>query len=115
MGNKSMPSSGHEPRPQSVQEVRKLLYRQFRVTLISGRVLEGDFTCLDRQGNIILSNTFEQVTTASGRREERHMGLVLVPIAQQHKVELQVTLDEEVSMLKLVENYAASPREEAVV
>ncbi|GIL47399.1 hypothetical protein Vafri_4227 [Volvox africanus] len=110
-----MPSTGNEPRPQSVQDVRKLLYRKFRVTLISGRVLEGDFTCLDRQGNIILSNTFEQVTTASGRREERHMGLVLVPIAQQRKIELEVTIDEEMSMLKLVENYSASPPEEPVV
>lgn len=61
-----------------------------QVTLISDRVLEGDFACLDKQGNIILSNTFEQVTTASGGREERHMGLVLVPIQQQRKVELQV-------------------------
>ncbi len=65
-----------------------------QVTLISDRVLEGDFACLDKQGNIILSNTFEQVTTASGGREERHMGLVLVPIQQQRKVELQVSNQE---------------------
>ncbi|EFJ50931.1 hypothetical protein VOLCADRAFT_116657 [Volvox carteri f. nagariensis] len=100
-------------RPKSVQDVRNLLYRRFRVTLVSGRVLEGDFTCLDRQGNIILSNTFEQVTTAPGR-EGRHMGLVLVPTNQQQKVELQATLEEEMSMLQLVESYAAAPRQEAV-
>lgn len=53
-------------------------------------MLEGDFSCLDKQGNIILSNTLEQLTTATGKKEERHMGLVLVPVQQQQKVELQV-------------------------
>ncbi|GFR43601.1 hypothetical protein Agub_g4698, partial [Astrephomene gubernaculifera] len=89
--------------PESVRNVRGLLYRRFRVTMVSGRVLEGDFTCLDKQGNIVLSNTYEQATTASGAREERHMGLVLVPFDQQAKVELQTTLDEEVSLLKIMD------------
>eukprot|EP00198_Chlamydomonas_reinhardtii_P013655 XP_001702992.1 predicted protein [Chlamydomonas reinhardtii] len=95
--------------PKSIQDVRALLYRKFRVTLTSGRVLEGDFSCLDKQGNIILSNTLEQLTTATGKKEERHMGLVLVPVQQQQKVELQASLDEEMSMLKLVEGYTAAP------
>ncbi|GLC74780.1 hypothetical protein PLESTF_001555500 [Pleodorina starrii] len=109
-----MSSTSPDAKPKSVQDVRNLLYRKFRVTLISGRVLEGDFTCLDKQGNIILTNTFEQVTTASGKREERHMGLVLVPTDQQRKVELQTSLDEEMCMLKLVETCAAAaPHQEA--
>ena len=33
-----------------------------------GRVLVGEFSCIDKQGNIILSNTFEELTT-DGRSE----------------------------------------------
>lgn len=63
-----------------------------QVTLVSGRVLLGDFACLDKQGNLILANTSEAVPASSsgGKAEERVMGLVLVPIAQQQSVEVQV-------------------------
>ena len=59
------------------------------MTLKDGRVLMGDFQCLDKQGNLILGNTFETVTTSSGKQEDRHMGVVLVPFHYQTNVELQ--------------------------
>lgn len=37
-----------------------------QIRVRDGRVLVGDFTCLDRQGNIILTNTYE-VMTLNGR------------------------------------------------
>jgi len=30
-----------------------------QIRVKDGRVLAGDFTCLDKQGNIILTNTYE--------------------------------------------------------
>jgi small nuclear ribonucleoprotein (snRNP)-like protein len=62
------------------------------VTLHSGRTLVGDFTCLDPQGNIILVNTCELVKSSSDPKglTERTMGMVLIPQAQQARVELQV-------------------------
>ncbi|PNH05205.1 hypothetical protein TSOC_008561 [Tetrabaena socialis] len=80
-----------------------MLYRPMRVVLASERVLKGDFTCLDKQGNLILSNTVEEVVTPGGKAEERHMGLVLVPVQQQRKVELLVSMDEELGMLALMQ------------
>lgn len=50
----------------------------------------GDFQCLDKQGNLILGNAHETVTTATGASENKHMGMVLIPKEQQVKVEVQV-------------------------
>mmetsp|Transcript_27535 Transcript_27535/g.70124 ORF Transcript_27535/g.70124 Transcript_27535/m.70124 type:complete len:90 (+) Transcript_27535:133-402(+) len=84
-----------------VASVKQLLHRRFRVTLVSGRVLAGSFQCLDSQGNLILANTSE--LAAGGGGEERPMGMVLVPLAQRKQVELQVTTEEKLAMLKLVD------------
>ena len=40
--------------------VRRLMYRRLRVTLTDGRVLFGDFQCLDKQGMIILGEKGSQ-------------------------------------------------------
>lgn len=104
-----MAAAGAPPSPAAVQDVRQLLYRRMRVTLVSGRVLVGDFACLDKQGNLILANTSEAVPApaSGGNAQERAMGLVLVPIAQQQAVEVQATVDEHLSLLRLVESQAA--------
>lgn len=34
---------------------------QVQVVVKDGRVLIGELTCLDKQGNIILANTYEQL------------------------------------------------------
>jgi small nuclear ribonucleoprotein (snRNP)-like protein len=62
-----------------------------QVTLNDQRVLEGDFQCLDKQGNLILGNSVEAcVNPTSGKREERPMGMVLISKDRQAKVEVQV-------------------------
>ena len=35
--------------------------RHMQIQVKDGRVLVGDFTCMDKQGNIILTNTFEHM------------------------------------------------------
>lgn len=61
-----------------------------QVVLKDGRVLLGDLQSFDKQGNINLGNTCESVATRGGKLEERLMGIVLIPLAQQERVELQV-------------------------
>ncbi len=64
-----------------------------QVTLHDDRVLFGDLQCLDKQGNLILSNTVEQhaaVGAAGAKPAERIMGTVLVPFKQQADVHMQV-------------------------
>jgi small nuclear ribonucleoprotein (snRNP)-like protein len=62
-----------------------------QVTLNDQRVLEGDFQCLDKQGNLILGNSIEAcLNPISGKREERPMGMVLISKDRQAKVEMQV-------------------------
>lgn len=50
----------------------------------------GEFQCLDREGNLILGNAYEIFPSATGKNEERHLGMVLIPLAQQKEVQLQV-------------------------
>lgn len=101
-----------------IASVRKLLYRRLRVrpgpnsvrqrpcgaasdlalpmhvqvVLRDSRVLWGDFQSFDKQGNLILGQTHESVATSTGKVEERHMGMVLIPHEQQAKVELQASV-----------------------
>lgn len=78
-----------------------------KATLVSGRELQGDFACLDKQGNLIFANTTENITTPAGAVEERLMGLVLIPIEQQKMIEVQVSADEEGSMRQQVQAYSS--------
>lgn len=80
-----------------------------QVLLPSGRVIEGDLACLDKQGNLILSNACEHIPTGSStgskstsqQQQTTPLGMVLVPKAQQQEVSLKVTLSEKASMLSL--------------
>jgi hypothetical protein len=49
------------------------------VTLLDGRILQGDFQCLDKDGNLIMSSTYETVGTSLGIPNDRFMGTVLIP------------------------------------
>jgi small nuclear ribonucleoprotein (snRNP)-like protein len=86
-----------------------------QVVLPSGRIIEGDLACLDKQGNLILSNASEHILTAgssssstsstssktSSEPQTTQLGMVLVPKAQQKEVSLRVSLSEKTSMLSL--------------
>eukprot|EP00898_Chlorokybus_atmophyticus_P007599 jgi/Chlat1/7840/Chrsp66S07340 len=68
-----------------------LLYRRMRVGISDGRVLEGLFHCLDKQGNIILMDTAQ--VTPSGER--RPLGQVLVPAAHRTSLHIETASAEE--------------------
>lgn len=89
-----------------------------QVVLPSGRVIEGDLACLDKQGNLILCNACEHILTAGesssgsggsgtgsssqqAQPQTTQLGMVLVPKAQQQDVSLRVSLSERAAMLSL--------------
>ncbi|KAF6256063.1 hypothetical protein COO60DRAFT_147854 [Scenedesmus sp. NREL 46B-D3] len=62
MASSTNSSSSRPSREQpAVAKAKELLYRRLKVLLKSGRVLEGDLACLDKQGNIILNNAVEHI------------------------------------------------------
>lgn len=83
------------------------------MVLPSGRVIEGDLACLDKQGNLILSNATEHILTTGSNGSSAsnggstsnpattQLGMVLVPKAQQKEVSLRVSLSEKAAMLSL--------------
>ncbi|KAK9805178.1 hypothetical protein WJX72_003803 [[Myrmecia] bisecta] len=79
--------------PLVVQQARKLLHKRLKVCVKDGRELIGEFQCLDKQGNLILGNTFQQIRDPNSLPgqppEERHMGQVLVPAAHRVSCELE--------------------------
>lgn len=80
-----------------------LLNKRLVITVIDGRIVVGDFICMDKQGNIILYNAVERLEQ-DGQRLEKGLGQILVPYAQQGRVEVEVcrgTEDEE-SIRRLV-------------
>ncbi|KAL4430962.1 hypothetical protein ABPG75_006218 [Micractinium tetrahymenae] len=90
------------PRPQRsplAEQAAELLHKRCKIRVKDGRVLVGDFTCLDRQGNIILTNTFE-VMTLNGRPHEKLMGQVLVPAAHRQSCEFQAANPAEAAALR---------------
>ncbi|KAF8071227.1 crtK-2 [Scenedesmus sp. PABB004] len=109
------PAQPSRPQP-NVERVRQLLYRRLKVSLPSGRVIEGDLACLDKQGNLILSNAVEHINPGGAQQHTssssqgggqgssgqgggggqpcgspalNQLGMVLVPRAQQADVALQ--------------------------
>jgi small nuclear ribonucleoprotein (snRNP)-like protein len=49
----------------AVAAARELLGQRLRVKVPDGRLIEGDFQCLDPQGNLILGNAYEQLQAAA--------------------------------------------------
>mmetsp|Transcript_11492 Transcript_11492/g.20355 ORF Transcript_11492/g.20355 Transcript_11492/m.20355 type:complete len:106 (-) Transcript_11492:522-839(-) len=96
--------AGAEPGQQSVEhqavaQIRNLLHRTFKVTLDDGRVFEGEFQCLDKQGNLILGRAVERM---GGTSEDRQVGMVLVPRAHCKDVSVQILSSEREALMCLV-------------
>ena len=79
---------------------RALLDLPLRIRLSDGRVITGRFTCLDKQRNLLLTDTHELLPkgadesgagVAPSRQSERHLGTVLVP--RRHIVSCQARAD----------------------
>eukprot|EP00246_Nothoceros_aenigmaticus_P007687 TRINITY_DN21676_c0_g1_i1.p1 TRINITY_DN21676_c0_g1~~TRINITY_DN21676_c0_g1_i1.p1 ORF type:complete len:147 (+),score=19.07 TRINITY_DN21676_c0_g1_i1:129-569(+) len=86
-----------------VQRARKLLNKRMRVGVTDGRLFFGKFHCLDKQGNIILSDTVEQMEdpSSAGNPELRHLGLVLIPAIHQTSCHVECSLYEQMSLLSI--------------
>lgn len=67
----------------------QLLNKRLKIHIIDGRVMVGDFICLDKQGNIILYNTVERLVR-DNKVEEKPLGQVLVPADQREKIEIEI-------------------------
>lgn len=52
-----------------------------------GRLISGIFTCLDKQGNIVLQHAAQHLEPSD---EERHLGTVIVPRNQRIKTQAMV-------------------------
>lgn len=73
-------SAGAPAAAPDMAACRTLLNEPMRVTLSDGRVIIGDFTCFDKQRNILLTNGRElRRASEDVAPVERHVGLVLIP------------------------------------
>lgn len=66
-----------------------LLNKRLVISVIDGRIVVGDFICMDTQGNIILYNAVERLEQ-DGKRLEKDLGQILVPYEQQGGVQVEV-------------------------
>lgn len=88
---------------KALSTARQLLHKRFKVVVKDGRVLVGDFLCIDKQGNLILGNTYQQVDSQLEPYTERPIGQVLVPATQRVSCHVEVMPNEEQSMKDLLE------------
>lgn len=102
-----------------VKRARKLLYRNLRVGVTDGRVFVGKFHCLDKQGNIILYDAVEyrQITKPSSSSpstsdcmEHRSLGLILISARVRTSCHVECSLDEQMSILSLGEDWNFSEK-----
>lgn len=80
----------------------QLLGYRFRVGVVDGRILEGDFSCLDTRGNLILSNA-RQLNNGSATSRDQEMGQVLLPPAQRATCNVLACPDEVERLTKLIQ------------
>ena len=64
-------------------------FSHLQITVADGRILIGDFICLDKQGNIILDQTVERYES-NGKIEEKLLGQVLISKKQRVSCDLEV-------------------------
>lgn len=74
-----------------------------QITVADGRILIGDFICLDKQGNIILDQTVEQYEV-NGKVEEKMLGQVLISKKQRVSCDVEVVAAEREMIANLLEN-----------
>eukprot|EP00388_Colpodella_angusta_P034578 GDKK01033097.1.p1 GENE.GDKK01033097.1~~GDKK01033097.1.p1 ORF type:complete len:120 (-),score=10.76 GDKK01033097.1:34-369(-) len=87
---------------QFLEKARRLLHKRLKVVVNDGRVLVGDFLCIDKQGNLILGNTYQQVPGENLLSGERLIGQVLVPAAQRTTCHIEVMPSERPAMSLLL-------------
>jgi small nuclear ribonucleoprotein (snRNP)-like protein len=71
--NLESPQSTFDPRAK----IKSWLGRILRIVITDGRIIVGCFACTDREGNVILENSYEYAQ--SSEQEPKLLGLALVP------------------------------------
>ena len=75
-----------------------------QIRVKDGRILVGDFICLDKQGNIILNHAIERYEE-NGKTEEKLLGQVLVPATQRETCDIETVTSD----LEAIHAVLASP------
>lgn len=72
----------------AVARLKGLLSRTLRICASDERIFIGTFVCVDKQGNVILTNT-EEFRLGGSLTQGRHVGMIMVPWRMVLKVEAQ--------------------------
>ena len=75
------------PSSLAIATVESYLQRVLRICISDNRIFLGTFVCMDKQLNIILTNTEE--FRLGGSSQGRFVGMVMVPWKQITKLEVQ--------------------------
>lgn len=60
-------------------ELRSWLGKILKIVITDERIIVGCFVCTDRDGNVILENSWEYAQAIGGNEEPRILGLALIP------------------------------------
>ncbi|CAN1145755.1 Small nuclear ribonucleoprotein-associated protein B [Linum perenne] len=90
----------------TVNRVKKLLFRQMLVGIKDGRFFMGTFHCMDKQGNIILQDAVEYRSTrrnSPSPMEQRCLGLILIPFSARTSCHIECPIEEQMSLMTVHE------------
>jgi small nuclear ribonucleoprotein (snRNP)-like protein len=98
----------------AVCRIKKLLFRRLRVGIQDGRYFSGKLYCVDKQGNLLLSEAVEYrsrspsgepipVPLGSARIddpniESRYLGLILIPVTCRQSCDVEIHEEETQSL-----------------
>ncbi|KAF9521056.1 hypothetical protein BS47DRAFT_1286270, partial [Hydnum rufescens UP504] len=75
-----------------LETLRSTLSQYYRITIKDGRVFIGTFVCIDRERNMILTNTEEFMLGQADPNTGRFVGMVMIPWRYVVKAEVETTL-----------------------
>lgn len=96
--NTSDSTANNDSERPAVSQVKALLQRTLRVSISDGRLFVGTFACVDKQLNIVLTNTEEFRLGPPGSPppvQGRYVTMVMIPWKFVTKVEAQELLTED--------------------
>ncbi|KIO31146.1 hypothetical protein M407DRAFT_68321 [Tulasnella calospora MUT 4182] len=81
-----MDSTAHVAPEEAFEFLKSTLRLTYRITIQDGRIFLGNFACIDKQKNMILSNTYEY---RANEPKGRYVGLIMIPWRWVVKAEVQ--------------------------
>lgn len=89
-----------KPNPSKhVEWVRSLLKRRMVIRVKDGKYYTGLFSCMDKQGNIILEDAEENtpLNTEPHDYSKKHMSLAFIPVTTHKHIHMESPIGEQVS------------------